>query len=124
MRLACVTLAVVILAALSIQASAQKSDWKIAIGQWGSSCGKWTQERQSRSAGAHLSAQWVAAYLSGKNFESTFLDEQDDPLRGAPDFDGLMAWIDNYCGSHPLETVHKAADQLMDELRARVQRRR
>jgi hypothetical protein len=57
MRLACVALAV---AALSIQASAQESDWKVGFGLGGSSCGKWTQWLQSRSVNAGLSAQWVA----------------------------------------------------------------
>jgi hypothetical protein len=119
-RLAYVALAV---AALSIQASAQPMGSKLVFGQGMNSCGGWTQARQSRSASAGLSAQWVAGYLSGLNVESTSLDPRDDPLLGT-DFDGLMAWIDNYCRSHPLESIAIAADKLMDELRERVQRRR
>jgi hypothetical protein len=94
----------------------------IAFGIGGRSCGNWTQWRQSKSVNADLSAQWVAGFLSGKN-QSTSFNPQDDPLRGA-DFAGLMAWIDNYCGSHPLESIHAAANMLMDELRARAQRQR
>jgi hypothetical protein len=123
MRLACAALAVVILAALSIQASAQGPGSKLIFGQGMNSCGGWTQARQSRSVSGGLSAQWVAGYLSGMNVQSTSLDPQDDPLLGT-DFDGLMAWIDNYCRSHPLEAIAVAAGKLMDELQARVQRRR
>jgi hypothetical protein len=102
---------------------AQDQEGVIAFGIGGRSCGNWTQWRQSKSVNAGLSTQWVAGYLSGKNVESNFSNPQDDPLRGT-DFAGLMAWIDNYCSSHPLEAINSAADKLMDELRARVQRRR
>ena len=122
MRLGCTMLAVVILAVLSIQALAQGIGSKLVFGQGTNSCGGWTQSRQARSVSAGLSAQWVAGYLSGMNSESTLLDPQDDPLLGT-DFDGLVAWIDNYCRSHPLEPIVTAATRLMDELRARAQRR-
>jgi hypothetical protein len=102
---------------------AQDQEGVIAFGIGGRSCGNWTQWRQSKSVNAGLSTQWVAGFLSGKNTQSDFSNPQDDPLRGA-DFAGLMAWIDNYCSSHPLESIHAAANMLMDELRARAQRRR
>jgi hypothetical protein len=81
------------------------------------SCGSWTQARQTRSPNIGLSAQWVAGYLSGLNAENT----GPDPLAGT-DFDGLMAWIDNYCRANPLQLVASAADQLMAELRSRAKR--
>jgi hypothetical protein len=124
MRLVCAMLAVVILVALSIQASAQ-GPGNMVFGQGMNSCGAWTQARQTRSVSAGLSAQWVAGFLSGMNSQFNLTsspDPQDDPLLGT-DFDGLMAWIDNYCRSHPLETIIAAALKLMDELRARAQRR-
>ena len=101
---------------------AQDQDWVIAFGIGGRSCGNWTQWRQSKSVEAGLSAQWVVGFLSGKN-QCISCNPQDDPLRGA-DFVGLMAWIDNYCSSHPLESIHAAGNMLMEELRARAQRRR
>jgi hypothetical protein len=126
MRLGCAILAVVILAALSIQASAQGN---VIFGQGKNSCGAWTQARQTRSVSAGLSAQWVAGYLSGMNTQLNLsspqndsLYRQDDPLLGT-DFDGLMGWIDNYCMSHPLKPIVAAAQSLIDELRARAQRR-
>jgi hypothetical protein len=100
-----------------------QDEWSIAIGSAGVSCGKWTQARQSRSVNAALYAQWVAGYLSGKNVESGSSYPRNDPLMGA-DFAGLMAWIDNYCSSHPLDAISAAAHKLMDELRARAQRQR
>jgi hypothetical protein len=64
-----------------------------------------------------FSSQWVAGYLSGLNLKSDF-----DGVAGT-DFNGLMAWIDNYCRSHPLDPVATAAFKLMDELQSRAQRR-
>jgi hypothetical protein len=46
----------------------------------------------------------LGAQLAGKDFWL-------DPLKGV-DANGVWAWIDNYCGAHPLnplETVEKAA---------------
>jgi hypothetical protein len=39
------------------------------------------------------------------------------------DFKGLVAWIDNYCRSNPLDPIVSAAFKLTDELRSRAQRR-
>ena len=74
--------------------------------------------RQTKSRKAGLSAQWVAGYLSGSNVEA----DQPDVLVGT-DFDGLMAWIDNYCRANPLDLVGTAALKLFDELKSRAQRR-
>ena len=87
------------------------------FGQGMSSCGTWTQARQQRSVSAGLSAQWVAGYLSGMN-----MDPASPNALAGTDFDGLMGWIDNYCGSHPLEAIATAAFQLEIVLRSRAAR--
>jgi hypothetical protein len=46
----------------------------------GSSCGTWTQARQSKSVNAKLYEQWVAGYLSGKNAQTSSFNAQNDPL--------------------------------------------
>ena len=110
-----IMLAVAILIGANVQASAQ---YKLMFGQGvGTSCGSWTQARQTRTATAGLSAQWIAGYLSGLNNEPTSADF----LRGT-DFDGIMAWIDNFCQANPLEKIGTAAYHLGDELRSRAQR--
>ena len=76
--------------ALTAQASAQN---RLAFGEGiATSCGTWTQARQAQTVKAGLAAQWVAGWLSGRNRQ----DGSPDFLVGT-DFDGVMAWIDNYC---------------------------
>lgn len=111
--------AAVMLIITSAEASAQGDGYKLIFGQGIVSCGAWTQARQSNPQRAGLSAQWIAGFLSGINKESDAVDF----LEGS-DFDGITAWIDNYCKSKPLETIGTAAGQLMLELRQRAQTRR
>ena len=109
--------AAIMLEAARLEASAQD---RIIFGEAGTSCRTWTQARQTRSRKAGLSAQWVAGYLSGSNVEA---DHPADVLVGT-DFDGLMAWIDNYCRANPFDLVGTAALKLFDELKStRAQRR-
>jgi hypothetical protein len=108
--------AAIMLVAASLEASAQD---RIIFGEAGTSCRTWTQARQTKSRKAGLSAQWVAGYLSGSNVEA---DHPADVLVGT-NFDGLMAWIDNYCRANPLDLVGTAALKLFDELKLRAQRR-
>ena len=102
---------------LMVMATAQASaEPRLALGQGvATSCGTWTQARQARTVQAGLAAQWVAGWLSGRNNE----DGTTDFLVGT-DFDGLMAWIDNYCRSNPLDTVGTAALRLTTELLSRA----
>ncbi len=108
--------AAIMLVAASLEASAQD---RMIFGEAGTSCRTWTQARQTKSRKAGLSAQWVAGYLSGSNVEA---DHPADVL-GGTNFDGLMAWIDNYCRANPLDLVGTAALKLFDELKSRAQRR-
>jgi hypothetical protein len=110
------TVAAIMLVAASLDASAQS---RIIFGEAGTTCRTWTQARQTKSRKAGLSAQWVAGYLSGSNVEA---DHPADVLVGT-NFDGLMAWIDNYCRANPLDLVGTAALKLFDELKSRAQRR-
>jgi hypothetical protein len=92
---------------------------RAVFGEGLDSCGQWTQARQTPSAKAGFMAQWIAGFLSGRNLESPSADF----LMGT-DFDGLMGWIDNYCKTHPLDSITAAAFQLTDELRTRAGTRR
>ena len=56
--------------------------------------------------------------VSGLNWNT------DDPdILTEMDFDGLMAWVDNYCKANPLAKVTTGAVMLVQELRARAQRK-
>ena len=113
-RLSNVILGLVMIVASSVPALAQGSGAKMIFGQGLNSCGSWTRARQAKSYDVGLSVQWVAGYLSGMNMETV----APNALAGT-DFAGLMAWIDNYCQSKPLDPVADAAFMLMNELRQR-----
>jgi hypothetical protein len=114
-----VMLAIAMLAAASLQASSQPSGSRAIVG-WGlKSCGTWTQVRQATESADHTVIEaWVVGFMSGMNLDRT----HPDALVGT-DFDGLMAWIDNYCRSNPLQAIAFAATSLMEELRSRAGRR-
>ena len=65
-----------------------------------------------------LYTQWVAGFVSGLNWDTT-----DPDILTELDFDGLMAWVDNYCKANPLAKVTTGAVMLVQELRARAQRK-
>jgi hypothetical protein len=73
--------------------------------------------RQVRQALAY--EQWVQGYLSGVG-NATYQKELngDDPLREL-DESGVLAWFDNYCGTHPLERIVGAAHAFILARRAR-----
>ena len=79
-----------------------------------STCGTWTKNRQSDVIQSAWSEFWVLGYLNRAS-----LQHSGDILESA-NSDGINAWIDNYCSAHPLDLIVDAADQLENELAARV----
>ena len=59
---------------------------------------------------------WVGGFLTGSNFVLSNSPPNIDIFARATDAQGLWAWVDNYCQSHPLESVATAADALGGEL--------
>jgi hypothetical protein len=110
---------VVMLVTVILTATQVLAQERLAIGEGSTSCGAWTQARQAQSTKAALIAQWIAGYVSGSNVEG---EQHPDALVGV-DFKSLIDWIDNYCGSNPLDPIVAAAFKLTDELRSRAQRR-
>ena len=95
-------------------------------GRWWA-IGHWTRcqfvlgmdaEPRSKAATQGLYTQWVAGFGSGVSWET------DDPdILTGMDFDGLMAWVHDYCKANPLAKVTTGAAMLVQELRARAQRK-
>ena len=84
------------------------------------SCGRWTTERAAQPASEMRVAltTWLGGYISGYNFRGG-----GDILKGV-DFDGAVAWVDNYCAAHPLDTVAYAAGGLIIDMDLRHARQR
>lgn len=92
-----------ILASVLMTSAAQAQEYR-AIGVGTMSCGSWTAARRTQGADAFALQQWVAGFLSGIGYQGP-----GNPLNGV-DAEGVWAWIDNYCRSHPLDKIRMAAE--------------
>jgi hypothetical protein len=81
------------------------------IGQGNLSCGTWTTARRSRVALGH--EQWVVGFLSGAGDVGASSGSSLNPLNGM-DYEGVLAWIDNYCLGQPIATIAKAAEAFLN----------
>ncbi len=61
--------------------------------------------------------QWVTGFVSGANAFTN-----DDILMGTDGY-ALMAWMDEYCKTHPLEAIGSAAAKLVMTLAAKAPKR-
>ena len=83
------------------------------IGEGSNTCGLWVNERRADSTRVTPSAAWILGYITAASFHRA---------PGTPNFargiDGSAVdlWVDNYCATHPLETIQSAAEELVNEL--------
>jgi hypothetical protein len=86
-----------------------------AMGMGTGSCGGWTAHRADygdgrpitqNSAAALAEMQWVVGFLSGVGYVGS---DDDDPLDGMDDPEGVWAWVDNYCRANPINPIERAA---------------
>ena len=93
-------------------AANSKGQYEI-LGYGNNSCGTWTKHRK---AGAwYGTAGWVLGIVTGYN---AYTDGVYNIAEGT-DNQGLLAWIDNYCSSNPLEKVLAATNALVEHLKTR-----
>jgi hypothetical protein len=81
----------------------------MAVGAGLASCGTWIVDRRTPLRWATESA-WVLGFLSGVGYMGSGFD----PLRGV-NADGVNAWLDNYCQTHPLKDLADAAGSFIHE---------
>ena len=99
----------IVLAAMLLGAAVQAQAALTVFGNF--KCSAWTQDTTNARKG------WVLGYLSGIN---TVLGEKDgDLLDKIGKSEEIYSWIDNYCGSHPDDSVQKATSQFYLDLRKR-----
>ena len=118
MMIRVVMFSAIFFAAASVPAAAETGDdgGRLVIGQGANSCWAWTRSHEAKAATQGLYTQWVAGFVSGVSWEA------DDPdILRRMDFDGLMAWMHDYCKANPLAKVTTGAAMLVQELRARRQ---
>lgn len=101
-----------------------------------SSCGKWMEARKVRGAPAEvMHTSWIYGYLSavaaslesdargavflGKNSQ-TLIEKADILNSKYIDASAINAWMDNYCRSHPVETIADALRILLAGLKEKT----
>jgi hypothetical protein len=109
--------AVLVVVLIVFGPAAQASSTMASI--WGvghESCGTWIADG-SNGAFRDKDVQWILGYVSAYNRFVLAVDR--DVTKGLVDGLGLIAWVDNYCTTHPLDQIEPAASRLIDELRRR-----
>jgi hypothetical protein len=100
---------------LSLAASARAITVR---GEGSALCAAWTQEHNSNSTRKPVQESWLLGYV---NAVSGILELPGvDDVSSAFHNEDLVAWVDDYCRSHPNEEVIRAADALMHYLARRV----
>ena len=97
-------------APLSQSASAQLQKQLAVYGVGSQSCGVWTKDASSPYGAVRRS--WVLGFVSAYNFYAP-----GDTAVLPADNAAMTVWMDNYCASHPLESIVNASLRLVDELR-------
>src|SRR5215475_5656389 len=81
------------------------------------SCGTWTRQRTQGGTQADIDREWILGFVTGVNWDrATSPDTRGSLLGRGIDVKGWFAFVDNYCQTHPLDTVLKAAISLIREL--------
>lgn len=74
----------------------------------GVSCGSWTSARGLENMKEAQYASWVLGFVSGAGYAEVKMKETDSQA--------MLAWVDNYCGANPLDTIVEAIKELIATL--------
>jgi hypothetical protein len=108
--------AAVVLAALLLAAPARAANQYTILGAGSRPCGSWLQLRSEALPESSVLQSWVLGYITSVN--ANMLTVARDVADGNTP-DALFSWIDNYCASHPLDSIARATGSLLDSLRAK-----
>jgi hypothetical protein len=95
------------------------------IGNGNLSCGVWTARLRQQDgdtvalSGALMNGAWLDGYLSGYN---AYANKIIDVIKNL-DLEARDGWVRNYCLSHPLDPIYRAAQELILELQRRAAQR-
>ncbi|WP_313534429.1 hypothetical protein [Sphingomonas sp.] len=108
------TILFLLAAATSQPTTASAQVWQSFSFPEADACGSWTVERQGGRRNQAMEG-WVLGFVSGRNKYGG----GDGRLGSDTNGYSLLAWIDRYCDNNPLDTVTKAALELVKELERR-----
>jgi hypothetical protein len=85
------------------------------IGAGGRPCGAWLQARSQATPESAIMQSWLLGYITSINAHE--LTITPDIAEGT-NADGMFSWIDDYCATHPIDSVARAAANLVGILRS------
>ena len=87
-------------------------------GEGFASCAVWLREHTARTERQPVQDSWILGYVvaAAGMLEIPGTEDVSSKFRNAE----LVAWVDDYCGSHPEEPLIRAADALMRDLARRA----
>jgi hypothetical protein len=83
------------------------------LGQGNQSCGKWIADRRQDNLAAHTEEAWLLGYLTAYNEWSNDPNDPNANVTKETDADGVFAWMDNFCQSHPVDTIATGSTSLI-----------
>lgn len=89
----------------------------MVLGYGGVSCGGWTKAHHPKSVEGLAQDNWVLGYVTGFNAYSGI---RESNISAGTDNEALIAWIDNYCRSNPLDSIYIASVKLIHELKKKA----
>jgi hypothetical protein len=105
-----------ILVIVLLAVPAHASDQYVILGAGGRPCGSWLQVRSQALPDSAVLQSWVLGYVT--SFNANVLTVGQDVTKGTSP-DALFSWVDDYCAAHPLDSVARAAGNLVESLRAK-----
>ena len=108
-------LAALVVLAAPVSALANPEQYN-ALGPGTMSCGNWSTFRHGNASDWIPQADWVLGYITAYNY---FIWTRSTNVADGADSDVLMAWIDDYCTAHPLDSLAAATHALVVEFARR-----
>jgi len=108
------------LTAAALSAPAHAASNYVILGAGSRPCGQWLQARSQATPESAVLQSWLLGYVTSVN--ANILTITQDIADGT-DADGLYSWIDNYCATHPLDSIARAAANLIEVLHSKSQAR-
>jgi len=97
----------------ALAAPAHAGNEYVIFGAGSRPCGSWLQARSQALPDSAILQSWVLGYITSIN--ANLLSVSQD-VTGGVEPDALYSWIDNYCASHPLDSVARAASAMVDAM--------
>ncbi|HZK89922.1 MAG TPA: hypothetical protein VFC56_07235 [Stellaceae bacterium] len=96
--------------------TAEAANQYVIVGAGSRPCGSWLQVRNQTNPDSAVLQSWVLGYITSVNANVLTVNQDvaDGTNPGA-----LFSWIDDYCASHPLDSLARATGGLLDSLRAK-----